>query len=67
MNAVIIMMYFANAANVNVGVVMAITAINAFLTAFMDWILFNIKLGVHLILGMVCIILGSICVSLNNY
>ena len=66
MNIIVFMMYFANKSGVNVGVIMTITSLNPFLTAFMDYLLYKTKLGYHLILGMIIIVIGSIFISLNG-
>jgi len=65
MNIVVFMMYFANQSVVNVGVIMTITSLNTFLTAYIDYLVYKVKLGYHLILGMIVIVVGGgfICLS----
>ena len=63
MQMCILTMYFANLAGVNVGVIMTITSYHPFLTALVDYLLYKIVLRYYHFIGMVSIVLGSVCIS----
>ena len=53
-------------ANLNIGVSQAIWAINPFLIALLDWLIYGMQLKVHHILGMSVMILCFVSISLSK-
>lgn len=56
--------YFAVAADVNVGVITTIWSITPFFLALADYLLFNVRLGSHHYIGITLIVISTILISL---
>ena len=62
----IVTMYFSNKAGMYVGVITIITSINPFFAAFVDYIMYRVRMEYFHFLGMVVIVLGSIFICMKE-
>ena len=63
-NGVLLTIYFAVAADLNAGVITTIWSVTPFFCAFADYLLFNERLRIHHFIGISCIVLCTLLLSL---